>query len=63
MLHYTPDQQAAFDRWVDITAQLLQKYGPVFLAAQEEKQKKDSQRIISTTNEIHNPLESFSNAA
>ena len=63
MLHFTPGQQAAFDRWVDITAQLLQKYGPAFLATQGEKQKTDKQPVPSATIEICKPLESFIEAA
>lgn len=30
-LYDNPSDQAAFDRWVDITARLLLKYGPEFL--------------------------------
>lgn len=30
-LYDNPSHQAAFDRWVDITARLLLKYGPDFL--------------------------------
>lgn len=63
MLHFTPEQQAAFDRWVDTTAQLLQKYGPSFLAAQGKEQKNEEQPISSASIEICNPLESYIKAA
>lgn len=34
-----PSDQAAFERWVDVTAELLQKYGPAFLRQMEEMRK------------------------
>ena len=63
MLHFTSGQQAAFDRWVDITAQLLQKYGPAFLSTQGEEKKNDKHPVSSATIEICKPLESYIEAA
>ena len=63
MLHYTPDQQAAFDRWVDIAAQLLQKYGPSFIESQKERSKDNNPQVLSSTNDKHDSLESFQKAA
>lgn len=64
MVHLiNPSDKAAFERWVDITAQLLQKYGPAFLAEHEEKQ---TNNIIDTTVfllEQDIPLESLSKVA
>lgn len=40
MKHFDhPSDQAAFERWVDVTAELLQKYGPAFLKQMEEMRK------------------------
>lgn len=40
MKHFDhPSDQAAFERWVDITVELLQKYGPAFLKQMEEMGK------------------------
>ena len=37
MKHFDhPSDQAAFERWVYVTAELLQKYGPAFLKQMEE---------------------------
>ena len=63
MSHFTPSQQAAFDRWVDITAQLLQEYGPAFLAKQREKLSSNEQQVPAVSIEDHGPLESLSAAA
>lgn len=56
-LYEEPGEQAAFERWVDLTAQLLQKYGP-FLIKQlnDESEKTDKM-------DIFNPLEFEKNAA
>ena len=56
-LYDDPSDQAAFDRWVDITAQLLQKYGPALL--------KQKQTIPGNENkkEMSEPLESEKEAA
>ena len=56
-LYDDPCDQAAFDRWVDITAQLLQKYGPALL--------KQKQTIPGNENkkEMSEPLESEKEAA
>ena len=56
-LYDDPSDQAVFDRWVDITAQLLQKYGPALL--------KQKQMIPGNENknEISKPLESEKEAA
>ena len=56
-LYNQPSDQAAFDRWVDITAQLLQKYGPAL--------PKQKQTIPGNENkkEILIPLESEKEAA
>lgn len=36
MKHFDqPSDQAAFECWVDVTAELLQKYGPAFLKQME----------------------------
>ena len=63
MSHFTPNQQAAFDRWVDITAQLLQEYGPAFLAKQGEKLSSEEQPIPAVSTEKREPLESLYAAA
>jgi len=40
MKHFDqPSDQAAFECWVDVTAELLQKYGPAFLKQMEEMRK------------------------
>ena len=56
-LYDDPSDQAAFDRLVDITAQLLQKYGPALL--------KQKQTIPGNENkkEMSEPLESEKEAA
>ena len=64
MKHFdNPSDQAAFDRWVDITAELLQKYGPAFLA---QKAKTEENHVLSssdTATEQSKPLESLSEVA
>ncbi len=49
--------QAAFDRWVDITAQLLQKYGPALLKQKQTIPENENKK------EILRPLESEKEAA
>ena len=56
-LYDDPSNQAAFERWVDVTAQLLQKYGPILL-----KQKK-AQPEQESPMENNSPLESEKEAA
>ena len=56
-LYEDPSDQAAFERWVDITAQLLQKYGPVLL---KQKRTQAEQRYNM---ENISPLESEKEAA
>ena len=38
--------QAAFDRWVDITAQLLQKYGPALLKQKQTIPENENKKEI-----------------
>ena len=56
-LYDDPSNQAAFDRWLDITAQLLQKYGPVLLKQKGEAPGNGNKM------EIMKPLESDKKAA
>ena len=37
LTYENPSDQAAFNRWVDLMADLLQKYGPAFLNSQNER--------------------------
>ena len=56
-LYDDPSEQAAFDRWVDITAQLLQKNGPAVLKQKcEAPENKNKMELL-------NPLESEKEAA
>ncbi len=36
-----PQYNAAFDRFIDVMTQLMQKYGPKLLEKQSEKQRDD----------------------
>ena len=56
-LYDDPSDQAAFDRWVDVTAQLLQKYGPILLR-QKRIQPEQSHNMENIS-----PLESEKEAA
>ena len=56
-LYDHPSDQAAFDRWLDITAQLLQKYGPALLKQKQTIQGNENKK------EILKPLESEKEAA
>ncbi len=56
-LYDDPSDQAAFERWVDVTAQLLQKYGPILL-----KQKRIQPEQRHNMENI-SPLESEKEAA
>ena len=40
-----PKYNAAFDRWVDVMARLLQKYGPQLLGQMQETVKDDCTRF------------------
>ena len=56
-LYDDPSDQAAFERWVDVTAQLLQKYGPILLKQKGIKPKQGNNM------ENISPLESEKEAA
>jgi len=53
-----PSEEAAFERWVDITAQLLQKYGPALLKPPDKQPV-----IIGTPFSEPNALDTLQNAA
>lgn len=60
MKHFdNPSDRAAFDRWVDITAELLQKYGPAFLAQKAKTEENSAQPSSDTATEQSKPLESL----
>ncbi len=56
-LYDDPGQQAAFDRWVDLTAQLLQKYGPFLIKQLNDESEKNDKK------DMFKPLELEKNAA
>lgn len=54
MKHFDhPSDQAAFERWVDVTAELLQKYGPVFLKQMEAMKKARHETYECSTKILH----------
>ena len=63
-LYDHPSDQAAFDRWVDITAQLLQKYGPALLKQKqmitENENKKETLEFFLKQCQKKNYLEQLS---
>lgn len=65
-LYENPSDQAAFERWVDITAQLLQKYGSDFLRKQADNSSANHPALVLMPNGSKSsriPLETIQIAA
>lgn len=65
-LYENPSDQAAFERWVDITAQLLQKYGSDFLRKQADNSSVNHSALVLMPNGSKSspiPLEAIQIAA
>ena len=57
MIYRNASDQAAFDRWVDVMAELLLKYGPVWLKSVKKSEASAAATDSTPLQEQSNPLE------
>ena len=63
MIYENASEQAAFDRWVDVMAELLLKYGPACLKSLNESDMPAAVNDDILSHEQDDPLEEIQMAA